>query len=1358
MNVDCSIYDQNTEEFLSIFEADNRKYVIEYSKYLSSLDVDVIILMARKAACVFRCFESLGMTKRTTLVTTERILAFNVEWLSGKKIALVDDALISGTSLFRTRGQLISAGADVTVHTLFINKKWHASKLIVPDHNFISLNDNSASQLSSSLVDAMSIVPRPYSIDYPLFEPITIKSCDINVLCSVPGWNCFDVATSLQKNHSVFSYTVQPNVVRLRELDSSFGWNISNRAMCKIRIYGKIIGAEARFSILPIVALGPIKRKELIELFESAVNENSGSKKILIDGCVSGSAKFQFIQFLMAYRLAEIWSKKIKNILPYSFSTPSLDVDEVGLLFPPHITSSVISCCSCNKILFQNADSNTIHFEEPHCETFDIKSVFEVQEILAEKFKELYFNKELPARVIVKKLGAKAFENNDWKDLVNRLRNGFTVPDLISCIPNDSESDRMLLVSNFLDLSIDRGALVPISSKLKSIENRNSDIYYRAYRHGEEIIVTLREEKLLLAMLGEFLSTSRRDIIPLTWMEKLLVLFIRCGVTAGFLNPYYGELRDPREKWELGPVIGVTNYLHGAITQKNINRLYEFDPSLSFCNMLCRKKRLKKDVVKVMSAAGNPRFLAGYTILDNPEVPIKAKEESMAKRIGRRLGEISYKGKQNGTYAPLNINKLTLIATCLTTEDSLLALAAEINIFAKFWRAHVDEFNSVEQRKAALELGKELRNKNTPPGKAWVAINNGRWKFKSSLKHLGEKFVKEIGEYFKSIDVDKCENWYDFWPDLDKNDESDDSRIVSRYLRRAGDLLLVLNILIRLWELQVISKFDSNINSENRLSDIEIIVKEITDDGVKRKIRKIYQSGISDSTSTNEALINTVNHITQYVKHGYSILSFVKKVVEPKGKLKRVHYFPYTVGIYIQDTVSRASMVKILYKVYSVIDNVNIRLRSKPMPQMYSQKQRSISVPGIQDRLFVVNESRMDAGLILVSAKGTEIVRWALYLIFKFMKELSDHLSLKYVVFSGLPKHYQPFLVDGDNRLENPDFEDICLWCIKPVNQIKGNIFHFYSSSEEQDIITQEIKSGIGNDVIEEKKSEIEIDGFDDKFSFISFIAAKEVVMNKSQKLTDVGVVLITARELRGVQGFFDTKGGYKRGTGKQSGRTYLKARLPLTINNQNISITVTKSIQQGQQAIMAAVSALIEESNPRIVVLLGIAGSIDSSLDLGDVVIADKVIFYEDRVETDKGTIHRLNSKLIPAWSLDKSSLFFADHGDPAVLAGINGDNFKVIPAPVGSGEAILKAELHEIRDYLKSMDDRTAVLEKESAGFLQYFFEESLIYEVATEGVFIIRGVSDSADRNKDDSYQEKAAFNCMVVLHELLKSIHL
>jgi len=273
MHITSSDLTRQTKEFFSICDANEKQHLIEYSKHLSGLNSAVIVLMARKAACLYRCFEVLGLVRRSSVVTTDRVLAFNRSWLTGKSVALVDDALISGTSLFRARNQLIGAGSTVKTHTFFINQRWHAKSLIEPDHNFLKLDDPKSSQLSANLVDAMSIIPRAYSIDYPLYNKIIIPAQELSSLQIIPGWDCVNLTTELQRQHGVFTYTLHPDKIRLRELNNCLGWHISEKSLCKIRIYGRKFGDNISFVILPIVALGPVKRSDIDSLFQSIIDE-----------------------------------------------------------------------------------------------------------------------------------------------------------------------------------------------------------------------------------------------------------------------------------------------------------------------------------------------------------------------------------------------------------------------------------------------------------------------------------------------------------------------------------------------------------------------------------------------------------------------------------------------------------------------------------------------------------------------------------------------------------------------------------------------------------------------------------------------------------------------------------------------------------------------------------------------------------------------------------------------------------------------------------------------------------------------------------------------------------------------------
>ena len=72
-------------QFLSQFDGANRDAVIEYSKQISNLEADIIILMARKAACFYHALEILNLVHNSSVITTDRVLGMDMSWMEGKK-------------------------------------------------------------------------------------------------------------------------------------------------------------------------------------------------------------------------------------------------------------------------------------------------------------------------------------------------------------------------------------------------------------------------------------------------------------------------------------------------------------------------------------------------------------------------------------------------------------------------------------------------------------------------------------------------------------------------------------------------------------------------------------------------------------------------------------------------------------------------------------------------------------------------------------------------------------------------------------------------------------------------------------------------------------------------------------------------------------------------------------------------------------------------------------------------------------------------------------------------------------------------------------------------------------------------
>lgn len=1331
------------EEFLSVFDSKDRSRVVEYAKHISDLKADVLVLMARKAACFYRCLETVGLVANSSIVTTDRIIAHDATWLKGLKVILIDDSIISGTSLFRTKEQLEERGCTVIVSTFFINKRWWASKLLVPDDNLFSFEDEDASRLSAKIVEAMSIIPRPYSVDYPLYENSFISASNHEVLQAIPGWICFDVSTSLQRSFGAFSITVQPNAQRLEQFDNTIGWPVSTRSLCKIRIYGRHLKNRVTFNILPIVAFGPITRTEIERLYTALLNAYS-AHNMITDSFISGTSKIRLLQFYLAKRLGDMWLKGV-GCLAYSDQVNyKIQNQEVELLFPPNIAQHILALCEIYESVFLGIPAEATRFADRKPKSLkSLNSMYDVQVRLINPFKKLYLEKELTARKIVQELGSDVFQNKSYLILINRLRDGLSVPDLVSLLPEEDGFDREFMVSNFLDISIDRGAVVPITAKTCSPRGSSSDIYYRAYRHGEEIIVTLREEKLAAIMLDAFLKTSGRSAIPNTWLEKLLVVFLRSGVYSGFLNPYYGQLYDPK-------VLGVTNHIYGAVTSVKLKSLYEFDISNSFSRMLLGNGVISRPRGK----------LRGYTLTKIPDASVEVKDENRAKKLGRRLGELDRATKQveqNNT-ALFDLEAITLVATCLSPEHTICALAAELNIFQEFWITAHERWNLVNEGEAKL-LASQLRKKDSNAGRAFVAINNGRWKYNSFKRGLPKQILQKATNYLFSLDEEKGESWQEFWPGTKEVNDTEEYAQINNYLKQTGEIILSINILIRSWECVINKKKNGPSDNSYDFADIFTLLTEMQP-GIDRS-RMASVVGIVERNfkqgDDNDVGSKLYTELWRLVDLSKGILGFVKRVIEPIGRLKMMTYFPSVMTVRLSTkNINHSQEAFLLNIVYETVDQINVRLKKNVAPQMQNQKYRALDVGSTSERLIKVNEHQWGSGVLQIAGKGNGIWFWLCYLSERILSKFSDSLSgLTITIFDDLPRYRQLFMVDGENQLDNPEFFEFSEK-LKHVETDAGEgIYLCQMTGMNLEEKSEYLKETFKIKLIEDIKDGLVIDTLAPEQISLRHYYFKHRREGYMPEKYDIGIVVITPRELNGVQNYLTSEGGFKRASGRASSRTYIRKTLQLS-DGKGVSMLITRAIEQGQQSVVSAANALAREAKPKIMVLLGIAGAIDDKLDLGDVVFGQTVIFYEDRVEFDRKTVRRLNSKSVPAWTLDKLGLFFSDNSDLACFNGLDGSPFKVTQAPIGSGEAIVKANRSEIKKYLMSLDYRTAAVEKEAMGFLQYYFEQELEKESELEGVLILRGISDKADAEKDDTYQVKAAENCMIALKHFLESI--
>lgn len=247
--------------FLDQFDSAFKTHIIEFSKKLTDLShsYDVIIFLARKAACLADCFDELGMSSFHCVITSSRILDMNLDWLKYKRIAIVDDALISGTTIYEAQQKLNSFGInEADVYVLSIDEYWWSKELVTPKPSYFKLNSTQTSLICANIVKAISVVPRPYTIDYPLFKNIRIKESDFENLSNSADWLVYEATSSHQEKFNITNLTIVPSEAKLLSFLDEIGLSIFDNSIFKIRLYALNINNSFWCQALPIVILPPI--------------------------------------------------------------------------------------------------------------------------------------------------------------------------------------------------------------------------------------------------------------------------------------------------------------------------------------------------------------------------------------------------------------------------------------------------------------------------------------------------------------------------------------------------------------------------------------------------------------------------------------------------------------------------------------------------------------------------------------------------------------------------------------------------------------------------------------------------------------------------------------------------------------------------------------------------------------------------------------------------------------------------------------------------------------------------------------------------------------------------------------------
>ena len=803
--------------FLEQFDQPLRKHIIEFCNKISEEQYDVFILLARKAACFISVLEDLGFLSLNGIIVSERILEYNTDWLKGKKVAIIDDTIISGTSICKIIEKLEGINVvDVFVYAFCINDYWAVDEMLKNSQGrnlllkpYIRLDHTTSIRFCKQIVDALSVVPRPYNIDFPIYEKMKFTRSNYITIIEDANWKVINTATQLQVDNDICCISLNPKRKILREFMDSLGFDFKNTLFAKLRIYSQEIPDKDEKGLLkyiskvvPYAIFNPVDVNFIDDMIVAICKCEGIEDNIISMELVSNSSKLLFVQYYFSERLFHWWVDYTEKLLDKKLKVIR-DERSLSLLFSPEIIKSISKFKFYGKMnfapeiyceKFSYEDLNYINNDEPI-------NPFFIKEKLLNPFLEFYYKKELPARKIVKEKKKEAFKDAKYKDIISRLEEGISMLNLkqeISKFINNS-TDTNLILSTFLDNAIDTGLIVPIT-----VEEKEKNRLYRGFRHGEEIVWGETNDKLMAVFFKQFVGKETK--ISKLWFQKILVLFLKLGLKEGFLSEY-NLLTPENQKVNL---MGIRSYIFGQVTVSyNIkpNQQTDYNPILDYeTKSYWTSHRLESLGVLHSANKSNKSYNeeSGYLNINFDKLyyrefksDIESNEvDDLDPEIRDKVLNIADLLKKCKDDKLLDDEKLVTLTSCLNLHDNLASIGAELQIYNqhKLFDTYINKINtSLGGNELTIEVLDSLRDVDVNP--IWAAVNSGLKKYIDYKQEEGIKLVNEITEKLSSDSI-TSRLWKKYWrTDIDLAKNKDDE--LSELNDRMGVILMDINCIMR---------------------------------------------------------------------------------------------------------------------------------------------------------------------------------------------------------------------------------------------------------------------------------------------------------------------------------------------------------------------------------------------------------------------------------------------------------------------------------------------------------------------------------------------------------------------------------
>jgi len=765
------------DQTLAHFPPDTAGLLIEFNKHVAEIDADYIVFIARKSLRLYDLLVAGGGPVSQRHVLSDHVLDQVPEVFSGKRVALVDDTLILGTTLAAAKRKLIAAGArEVTSHVFAVDKENWCSDLILPERSFAQFDHQQMLTFCASEVAALSEAAIPYLSDFPFSELSRLKPMPFSLLHSVPGWASHALTTPAQSRKDVSIYSLLPERETHELVSDIWGAALFGLIeLIKIRIFSARAAGTYRTRFVPLVTLRAVRHDVLDSIFAQLTSRicrlGDFSDERLKKCLTSPISKLRFVQYVLSLAIGDTFISAFRELAQIS-GLINFDLSEGTRLFGPWLRSDVQSLHRTIPLI-RGAGTRPFVTLDPHLEVPALVPDRVIETTKSEyrefvhplpptgssgdniapslftdlicAFIGLHKKYELPARAEVHRLGRRVLEVSGTEaPFRDRLKFGFVWGALASCLLGEEEGPKLTvrrsnLLSLLLDHLVDLGIAVPVLCSQEGI-------LFRGYRYGEDVTIGDQEPALAYEIVSGYIEGCHREVLPKIVLEKLLVSLLRVGVAREFLTVIYGLSGSDG-------VARIGFHLHGAVSMFLSHDTIFADSQDSYLSRFL----VQRGVLRQRSREGM------YSLGTRPEASfLNARAVGEAHQLGWLMGLLSSQ-KPPGGGSLLDSDKLIVLTSCASPRDTAAAVAAELRVFAR-WYQRVAR-HALKTVVWTSESSIRSAAKLIVQGQGYLAINSARRKIQAYGNGEPRQIVESCSSYLSSLEhgVFLSSHWLGIW-------------------------------------------------------------------------------------------------------------------------------------------------------------------------------------------------------------------------------------------------------------------------------------------------------------------------------------------------------------------------------------------------------------------------------------------------------------------------------------------------------------------------------------------------------------------------------------------------------------------